>query len=106
MKPPMLHTAYKIVSTRNAYGDFLPTSEIELACHFREITQVSTNSSTEVYDSDAVAWLEADSGVEKQDILKINGVFFRVERVIKARKLRSPVVQFIKVDLLKYGAIS
>lgn len=106
MKPPMLHTAYKVTTTRNAYGDFIPGAETELVCHFRDITQTSTNVSNEVVDSDAMAWFEPDSGVEKQDIIRINGTLYRVERVTKARRLRNPNVLFIKTDLLKYGAIS
>ena len=38
--------------------------------------------------------------------IKFEGEHFRVERVIKARRLRDTDVQFIKVFLLKYGTIS
>ena len=53
-----------------------------------------------------MAWFEPDSGVEKEDVLLIDNENFRVERVIKARRLRDSSVQFIKVELLKYGLIS
>jgi hypothetical protein len=53
-----------------------------------------------------MAWFEPDSGIDRKDIIKFEDEFFRVERVIKARKLRSSEVQFIKVELLKYGVIS
>jgi predicted nuclease of restriction endonuclease-like RecB superfamily len=105
MKPPMLHTAYKATTTRNAYGDYVSTGETALACHFREITNVLTELD-EVIQSDAMAWFEPDSGVEKLDILKIYGTYYRVEKVTKARRLRNPNVLFIKTELLKYGAIS
>lgn len=106
MKPPMLHTAYKVTTTRNAYGDFIASTSTELPCHFRYITsQVSTNPN-EMIQSDAQAWFESDSGVQKEDILEIDGEHFRVERLVKARRLRNPAVLFLKVDLLKYGVIS
>ncbi len=102
----MLHTAYKVTTTRNAYGDFNASGETALICHFRYITEQVTSTNSETIQSDAMAWFEPDSGVNRKDIIKFEGEHFRVERVTKARKLRNPSVQFIKVDLLKYGVIS
>lgn len=106
MRPPMLNIAYKQVQTRNEYGDYTSTSEVALPCHFRFITEQVSADTNEQIQSDAMAWFEPDSGIERKDILKIEGEFFRVERVIKARRLRETAVQFIKVELLKYGVIS
>lgn len=106
MKPPMLFTAYKVSYTRNAYGDYIATGEVGLACHFRYINQVVLGENNETMQSDAMAWFEPDSGVGKGDILKIDGEHFQVERVIKARRLHSPNVEFIKVELRHYGIIS
>lgn len=106
MKPPMLHTAYKVSYTRNAYGDFIANGTTTLKCHFRYITEQVTSTSNETIQSDAMAWFEPDSGIEKKDIVTIDGQHFRVERVIKARRLRDAQVVFIKVELLKYGRIS
>jgi predicted nuclease of restriction endonuclease-like RecB superfamily len=101
----MLHTAYKATTTRNAYGDYISTVEVAHACHFREITNILTEAN-EAIQSDAMAWFEPDSGIEKLDIVKINGTHYRVEKVTKARRLRNPNVLFIKTELLKYGVIS
>lgn len=106
MKPPMLHTAYKVTTTRNAYGDYIASGETALACHFRDITQVAQRDRNEQIDADALAWFEPDSGIVKNDIVKIEGQHFQVDRVIKARKLRNPNVQFIKCELVIYGVIS
>lgn len=106
MKPPMLHTAYKVTSTRNAYGDFIPSGEVALKCHVRIVTDAVTDGGNEEINSDAMMWFESDSGVAKQDIIKYNGVHYRIERVTEARRLRDPNIQFIKCDLLKYGVIS
>ncbi len=106
MKPPMLHTAYKLTTSRNAYGDFIRSAETALKCHFRYITEQVTATNNETIQSDAMAWFEPDSGVERKDIIKFDDEYFRVERVTKARRLRNPRVLFIKCDLLKYGVIS
>ena len=108
----MRHTSYKVTTTRNAYGDYVASGETALACHFRYITIQAGGASSrgvrgnESVDADAMAWFEPDSGIEREDIIKFEGEHFRVEKVTKARRLRDPSVQFIKVELLKYGAIS
>lgn len=103
--PPMLHTAYKVTTTRNVYGDYVESSRVTLKCHFREITSIVEGSNVTI-QSDAMAWFEPDSGVVKKDILIIDGQGFKVERITKARRLRNPDVLFIKAELTKYGVIS
>lgn len=99
-------TAYRVSYTTNAYGDRTVGTETALPCHFREITEAVTGVSNETTQSDAMAWFMPDSGVDKHDIIKFDGVYYRVERVTKARRLRDETVLFIKTELLKYGAIS
>lgn len=102
----MLHTAYKVTTTRNEYGDFIASVSTALACHFRYITQQVTDTNNQTIQSDAMAWFNPDSGIAKEDIIRIDDEYFRVERLIKARRLRDPAVLFIKTELLKYGVIS
>jgi len=106
MKPPMRQTAIKHNYTRNAYGDFIRSTEEEMPCHFRYIVDQVSDTNNEQTQSDAQAWFEPDSGIEKKDILEIDGEFFRVERLIKGRRLRDTEVQFIKTELQRYGVIS
>lgn len=105
MQPPMLHTAYKVTTTRNAYGDYVASGTTTLRCHFRYITALQIQNN-EVVQSDAMAWFEADSGIVKGDIVTIDDEHFKVEKVIHARRLRSTAVQFIKTELVRYGRIS
>lgn len=105
MMPPMNKTAFKVTTTRNAFGDYIASGETSLRCHFRYITEQVVSGNDQV-QSDAMAWFEPDSGIDRKDILKIDGEHFIVERVIKAVGLRSPDTKFIKVELLKYGVIS
>lgn len=102
----MLHTAYKVTTTRNAYGDYAASGETALICHFRYINDIQTGDNNEVIQSDAMAWFEPDSGIAYKDIIKFDGEHYMVERVTEARKLRSPEVQFIKCELTRYGVIS
>ena len=99
MKPPMLHTAHKVIQTRNVYGDYTATGSITLKCHVRIITDIVTTSNNESYQSN-------DSGVVKEDIIEFNGQHYRVEQMVEARKLRNPSVQFLKCTMQIYGVIS
>ena len=102
----MLHTAYKVTATRNAYGDYIAGGETAYSCHFREITQVGQRSGNTQIDSDAMAWFNPDAPINKLDIIKVNGVHYQVDKVTKARRLHDPATLFLKVELLKYGVIS
>jgi hypothetical protein len=105
MKPPMFNTATKSITTRNAYGDYIESSTVVLTCHFRDITELQTQNN-EAIISDAMAWFDANSGVVKGDILFIDDEYFKVSKVIQARRLNNPTVLFIKTFLNKYGRIS
>jgi hypothetical protein len=105
MKPPFTHTAYKVTTTRNEYGDFIAVSSSPLSCHFREIGDVQANNSNEQVQADAMAWFNPHT-VALEDILLINGVHYRIEKITEARRLRNPTIQFVKCDLLRYGVIS
>ena len=102
----MYHTAYKVTTSRNAYGDYTATGETAITCHFRTINEQVTGSGNETVQSDAMIWTEPDSGLVRGDIIKFEGEHYRVERITKARRLRNPTVLFLKIELLKYGTIS
>lgn len=102
----MFHTAYKITSARNAYGDYTASGQTTLKCHARIINELVTSSNNEQIQSDATMWFEPDSGVVRGDIIKFEDVFYRVERMTEARRLRNTTVLFLKCDMLKYGVIS
>jgi len=105
MKPPMNHTAYKVAYTRSGYGDYVRGAETAIICHFRVISELVQNSA-ETVQSDAMAWFEPDSDIQKGDIIAFQGIDYIVERLTEARRLRDTSIQFIKTELLKYGAIS
>jgi len=105
MRPPMRHIAYKVTTTRNAYGDYVQGSQTALTCHFRDISNI-TIAGNETYQSDAMGWFEPDADISKGDVFLIKDEGYIVERVTKARRLWNPSIQFIKVEFMKYGIIS
>lgn len=100
----MLHTAYKVAYTRNAYGDYVTTASLTaIPCHFRFINEVITSNPNEVAQSDAMAWFNPNAGLAKDALLRINGEYYRVEKIIEGRRLHDTAVQFVKCYLAKYG---
>lgn len=106
MKPPMVHTAYKVSYTRNAYGDYTATSSTAIPCHFRYINEIDSNADNEQLQFDGLAWFDGSASISENDIVQIEGEHFRIERLIKARRLRNPTVLFLKCFLQRYGVIS
>ena len=106
MRPPFTKTAYKVTTTRDAYGNYVTSGTTALMCHFRYITNVQETSGNQSMQSDAMAWFEPDSGIQVKDLIKYEGEHFTVERITRATRLRSNSVLFLKADLAKYGVIS
>jgi len=107
MQPPMLHTAYLVGMTRNAYGDYTPTnSDTPYRCHVRIINERVSSSNDETTQSDAMFWFDASTPAVEGSVWKYGDTHYRVERRTEARKLRDPTIQFLKCEVLKYGAIS
>jgi len=103
--PPLLHNITKINTTTDEYGGYVEGGSVALNCHFREITNTDITNNPQLAQSDAICWLEPDSGVVEKDILVFNSEYYRVEKVIKARRLRNPNVVFLKCELQRQGEI-
>lgn len=93
-------TCYKLILTRNKYGDRVYQQDnTPLACRLREITTTRRETQGEIYDSDALLWLDPCSGVTIGDIIICEGASYQIERITKARKLGDSTVHFLKCDL-------
>ena len=95
----LIQTCELVAPTRNEYGDYISSSNTELACRFREINTVRRGSHEEYRDSDGMFWFKADSGVQKGNIILFEGTHYQVERITKARKLDDAEVHFIKAEV-------
>lgn len=103
----MPYTAYKVTSSRNAYGDLVASGETAIKCNWRKINRQVVGNNNETYQSDAMGWFEQDSGVQKGDIIKFDGEHYRVEKRVEATKrLRGGITEFIKTEMSLYGVIS
>lgn len=98
----MLQTFSLITTSRDAYGDQVESSSAEYACKFREITETDRYGNREDMRGDAMLWVEPSTPLEVGSIVEVENQKFRVERLTKARRMRSESVLFIKCLLEKY----
>lgn len=88
----------------NIYGDEIPTGEgTEVSCRFRYITDLDRASNMEgINTADAIVWFEPNVSIAEGDIIKIDGEYWRINRLIKARRMSSSDVLFYKTLVKKH----
>jgi hypothetical protein len=81
----------------NVYGDQIPSNETSVMCRFRNITELDHLPNMEGVDAaDAIVWFEPDVDIEEGSIIKVDGEYWRIDRLIKARRLSSSAIVFLK----------
>lgn len=98
-------TATVVTTTTNGYGDQVETSSVDIPCRFRYITNVDHNINAEAINSEAMVWFEPDADVAEAAILLIDGAYWRVDKLIKARRFSSTIV-FLKAFVSKHQLAS
>lgn len=102
----LIQTCEIIQSSVNVYGDQLYTSKASVKCRFRYITNLNRTGGREEIDADAMLWLEADANVSEGTLIKFDNKYYRIERIIKAMKLTSSTIEFLKCELQRHTQIS
>jgi len=90
----------------NKYGDIVLDSIESLPCRFRYIDEVQRFTNREGITSDAMLWLEPTANVTEGTVIYIDGMYFRIQRITKARKLSGSTVHFLKCMLEAYYQVS
>jgi hypothetical protein len=86
-----------ITVAQDKYGDQLPTTSTSVKCRFRYITEVDKNSHMEGMDTnDAIIWFEPDANIAEGSIVEVDGLYWRIDRLIKARRMSGNTVEFLK----------
>jgi len=98
-------SAKVLVTTYNKYGDQEYSAQSSETCRFREINDIGDANNSEYIRSDAMLWLEPTSSIVLGDIVKCEGSFYRVQKIINARKMTGQV-HFKKCLLERYFDIA
>lgn len=92
-----------VTATVNFYGDEKPDSSTQVECKFRHITELDRTTNIEGETSaDAIIWFEPDVNIQVGSIVGVDGEYWRVEKLIKARRLSGSDVVFLKALVKKH----
>lgn len=94
--------AYKITTGSNKFGERTVLSSPEIRIRFREILGIEQNNKMENPSCDAMAWTNPNDNLNKNDIIKVDSTYYKINKATKAKKLGSEVVQFVKCELLVF----
>jgi len=94
---------YIIETTVDKYGKQRETTRVKEPMRFRYITNIDTTGVQEqLSGSEAIIWFLHDTKAKEGSIVEIDGKYWRVDKIIKARKLDSNTVYFIKGGVTSY----
>lgn len=93
-----------VTATVDKYGDQVPTAETSVKCRFRYITEIDRGNNAEAIDtsSEAIIWFEPTVDIIEGSIVKVESVYWRVERLVKARRLIGNTVEFLKAYVSRH----
>ena len=94
---------FDVPVTVDSHGDQIEGSPVAMKCKFRYVTGTEKGVNKEaLIGIDAIIWRDADASIQEGSIMKIDDKFWRVERLVKARKLSGDTVEFLKAYVQKY----
>jgi hypothetical protein len=99
----MEQTAYLIETSYNDDGDQEFVSKESIKCRFRWITDMDVLTNREDLRSDAMLWVKSDEDVSEGTIIRVGDDYFRIRRIVEARRLRGSTIYFKKCLLDKYA---
>lgn len=92
-----------VTTTTDKHGDQVASQETSVNCRFRYITELDRNVSREGLEAfDAIVWFEPDTEIEEGSIISVEGKYWRINRLIKARRLAGSTIEFLKAFVKKH----
>lgn len=103
----ILQQPAKIIETvTDVHGDQVKVSEVSTLCRFRWITEVGANAFGESADAfDAIIWFFPSTTITEGTIVFVDDVYWRVNRLIKARRLKGMTVVFQKAFVKRHELV-
>ena len=99
----LVQEAKLVTADLDVYGDQIPSDETVVSCRFRLITQIERGANTEgSAAADAILWFEPDVEIEEGGIIKADGSYWRIQKIVKARKIANDEVHFLKAYVQRH----
>lgn len=92
--------------TTDKHGDQVLGDSEDVKCRFRYVTELDKASNREgLTTADAIVWFEPDVTVQEGSIIKVENKYWRIDRLIKARKLENSTIYFLKAFVKAHAGI-
>lgn len=99
----LAQTAQIITTTTNFDGDQIQTATESILCRFRYVTEIDRTNNAESIDSaDAIIWFEPTANISEGSIVLVDGHYWRVDSLVKARRLVGSTVMFLKAFVKRH----
>jgi len=92
-----------VVTERDKHGDQDIVSETAIKLRFRYITELDRNTNRESLNSEALIWLAPDLDVAEGSVIFAENTYWRVQKLIKARRMSGNRVEFLKALVNKHS---
>ncbi len=104
----MVETCSKVGNTYNEYGDqVFGVITPNLPCMYRPITTLQAVQNAEQVTIEGTFWLRPSDGWDRGDIILYEGVYYRIDRLITAkRRLVDNSTQFLKAEVYRTRQVS
>ena len=90
-----------LTTSTDKYGDQTQSASVQVVCKFRYITGVEKNLNAESMLSEAMIWFEPDVEISEANIVQVEGTYWRIDKLIKARRFVDGIV-FIKAFVTRH----
>lgn len=104
----MVETCSKVGNTYNEYGDqVFGVITANLKCLYRPMTTLQAGQNTEQVSIEGNFWLKPSDGWDRGDIILYEGIYYRIDRLITARRrLVDNSIQFLKAEVYRTRQVS
>lgn len=107
MEGKLVQSCTKITVTHNKYGDIEYGTTEDRSCLYRDISLSTRSPNRGEIDVDGIFWFDATDDWALGDVLLFEGEYYRVERLIKARRrVVDNSLKFIKCEVSRQRQIS
>lgn len=100
----LLQDANIITTTTDKHGDQIQSATTSIKCRFRYITEINQSNNQEALNTgaDAIVWTSSDTAIAEGTIIQVDDNYWRIIRLVKARRLSSADVQFLKAYVVRH----
>lgn len=104
----MTETCSKVGNTYDKHGDqVFGVITPSLPCLYRPMTTLQAGINTEQVTIEGTFWLRHTDGWDRGDIILYEGVYYRIDRLITARRrLVDNSIQFLKAEVYRTRQVS